>query len=182
MSDLLSERGKVSLNALFVRALTANLKTDSADVVTVEALRGTQKSALPETDLVVLTLASYAFRIVTIFELSNAGAVREYFLGGNSDTDFFEAFGELGNRCCGAMSRELGRHFPHMGMSTPFRLESQCLDYIDVLRPTWEVQYRVRIGEAVSLQASLCFCAYAPMDFQIDAPLEEETTGELELF
>ncbi len=185
MPGLLSERGKESLNRLFVRAATANVKADDAHAVAVEALPGTNPGAVREpgeADLVVLTLASYSFRMVTIFQVSDHEVVKGYFCGGNGDANLLEVFGEIGNRCCGAMSRELGRHFPHMGMSTPFRLENKCLDYIDALRPTWVGQYRIRIGESVSLRASLCFCAYASLDFQIDPPPEEEPTGALELF
>lgn len=182
MSEMLSERSKRSLTQVFVRAASANLKGDVADAIEIEQLSGAQRIEPPEKSLVVLTLVSYAFRLVTIFHVDVEGPMSAHFLGARREAEFFEVFGEIANRCCGAMNRELGEHFPHMGMSTPILLERPCLAFLDALKPSYVVQYRIRLGMSAVLHASLCFCAYTPLDFQIDPPRVQESTGELELF
>lgn len=170
------------MSRVFRQAAGANLGIDASDAVVVEELSGSNLVEAPEPSLVVLTLASYAFRLVTLFHVDENGPAGDYFLAGNVSGNFFEIFGEMANRCCGAMNRALGEHFPHMGMSTPFRLDSASLPYLDVLKPSVVSRYRICIAGTVSLHASLCFCAYVPLDFEAAAAAAEEATGMLELF
>lgn len=185
MAGVLSEQAKHGLNLVFSKAARANLIMDATDRIELEQLHGAKFYEPPEKNLLVLTVASYEFRLLTIFHVDIDKATEHYFSKGESstsDTKFGEVFGEIGNRCCGAMNRELGHHFMHLGMSTPYMLESKCLPFLNELKPTHVSQYKIRIKDSVSLHATLCFCAYAPIDFRIDTSVAEEVTGELELF
>jgi hypothetical protein len=80
------------------------------------------------------------------------------------------------------MNRELARHFPHLGMSTPYVLGSRCLDFLADLRPQHLVRLDVAINGGVRVQATLCVCGSAPIDFVATVPSSVDATssGELE--
>ena len=179
---MISEDAKNGVNHLFTRAARANLALNAADTITIEQLPGTAIGDTPEKRILVLTVVSYVFRLLTIFHLNNDAATEDYFTRSNPERDFGEVLGELGNLCCGAMNRDLGKHFLHTGMSTPYLLESQCLAFLKALNPAYVVQHRIVINDSVVLHATLCLCAYAPIDFRCDTEMAEESTGELELF
>jgi len=67
-------------------------------------------------------------------------------------------------------------------MSTPYALESKCAPFISELKPAYVSHHRIGINADISLHATLCLCAYKPLDFRIDTSCQDEETGELELF
>jgi hypothetical protein len=94
-------------------------------------------------------------------------------------------FQEICNLCCGAINQALLNHFPDLGMSTPYTLSARCLPYLNVLKPDLLESFAISIdGETapVTLAATLCVCAHAPIDFVADVAHAEDTSGELELF
>lgn len=142
--------------------------------------------------LVVLTIASYVFRIVALFSFSRDGATAAHMaklvrsktpeIAGQALDD---AFAELVNMICGTVNRRLVEHFPHVGMSTPFVLENSCSNYLAALDPAHTRTYRVKVDDEVGYQLTLCLCTGrgSEMDFQIDRSEQtEESSGELELF
>ena len=155
---------------------------DASDTMMIERLPGTQLVETPEKQILVLTVASYVFRLLTIFHVDSDSATASYFLRADSERVFSEVFGEIGNLCCGAMNRDLGRYFPHTGMSTPYLLESRCLPFLSELKPSYVAQHRININDSLVMHATLCLCAYAPIDFRVDTEIAAEATGELELF
>jgi len=179
---VISEDAKKGVNHLFTRAARANLTLAPSDTITIEQLPGTAIVDTPQQRILVLTVASYVFRLLTIFHVNNDAATESYFTRSDPERVFGEVFSELGNLCCGAMNRDLGKHFLHTGMSTPYLLESQCLAFLKALKPAYVVQHRIVINDSVVLHATLCLCAYAPIDFRVDSEMAEEATGELELF
>lgn len=116
----------------------------------------------------MLTVASFHFRLLTLFDLGGSDAVADYYARGDGGRDAAVAFGEYGNLCCGAMNRELGRYFAHTGMSTPYR-PRPLPDFIDQLKAQHVAARRVTINGTLTLGARLCWCAYAPIDFAADA-------------
>ncbi|MFZ4535029.1 hypothetical protein [Propionivibrio sp.] len=182
MSNVISEPAKQGLNFIFSKAARANLRVHAADTIEIEALPGLQIVETPEKKIVVLTVASYLFRLLTIFHVNDDKVTESYFTKSDHGRSFDEAFGEIGNVCCGVMNRELGNYFPHTGMSTPFVLESKCLPFLNELKPGYVSQHRISINNSVSMHATLCLCAYAPINFRVDTAIAAEETGELELF
>ena len=177
---MVSEQAKASLNRIFARAAQASLALGDADTVTVEALSTLRALETPQ--ILVLTVASYVFRLLTVFHLGDDLATQDYFTRAAPGCPFDEVVGELGNLCCGAMNRELGEHFVHTGMSTPTLLRGACLPFLDELKPAFVSPQRIVINSALTLYATLCLCAYAPIDFSVDAQAAALATGELEFF
>ena len=192
---MLSEQAKVGLDRIFAQAAKSTLLVDSDDRLEIEVSRGVSemrdesgdsgKTSAKEKKVgpfIVLTIASYNFRLLVLFHLDVDPVSRQYFTSGNPTRGLGEALSELGNLCCGAMKRELGKHFPHTGMSTPYILEGKCLAFLDELEPTHTSRQRIVINDDISLHAALCLCAYTPIDFRVEAAAAVEQTGMLELF
>lgn len=180
MAAMISDSAKQGFNQIFTRAC-ANLTLAASDHVAVDMLRG-GKFVEPPGQLLVLTIANFSFKLLVIFHLEANRETRQYFSKPEAGLDCAEVFPEIANLCCGAMNRELGGYFTHLGMSTPYPLDRQCLPFIEVLKPAHLAQHRIVINDQVILHATLCLCAYAPLDFHYVASAPETASGELELF
>ncbi|MFT3850321.1 MAG: hypothetical protein QM739_17095 [Propionivibrio sp.] len=179
---MISEQAGRSVNQLFVNAARGNLAMAPGDSVEIVALPESRLIEPPGETLVVLTVASYLFRLLTVFHVESKGPAARYFDRAESGRPFGNVFGEIGNLCCGAMNRELGKHFPHLGMSTPYELGCTCFPFLAELKPGYLSQHRIEINGAPMLHATLCLCAWGDIDFRVDAAAVEESCGELELF
>jgi len=179
---MISEQAIQGVEQIFTRAAAANLVMAPADSIVIERLPGTGVVKTPEKQIVVLTVASYTFRLLTIFHVDENGRSADYFTRSDPARAFREVFGEIGNLCCGAINRSLGKHFLHTGMSTPYFLESHCLAFLNELKPAHLAQYRITINDSLVMHATLCLCAYAAVDFRVETEIAAEATGELELF
>ncbi len=145
-----------------------------------------------EKKMVVLTISSYLFRLVVMFHFTADAATRAHFarLHGVSASEMSEqalldAIAECGNLCCGIFNRELGRYFPHLGMSTPNVIDRQCAAYLQKLNCAHIRHFAIELvdlPESPRFHVSLCVSAYAPLDFAVAAEEQVDTTGELELF
>lgn len=181
MAATISDSAKQGFDRIFSRAASTCLALADGDTVAVDPLpRG--NFVEPPGQLLVLTIAGFSFKLLTIFHVEDNRATQDYFSKPEAGLGFADVFPEVGNLCCGAMNRELGNYFPHLGMSTPYPLDRQCLPFIDVLKPAHLAQHRIVINDAVVLHATLCLCAYAPVDFRYVASEPETASGALELF
>lgn len=179
---MVSEQARRSIETLFGKAVRANLAVDrETDVIDV-SVNYSASADRPGTCLHVLTIASYLFRLTTVFHLPQDPAVSAYFTRQGEAGSLTEVFGEMANMCCGAMSRELGHHFMHLGMSTPNVLDSACVPFFDELKANYIARQRISINHAIAIDATLFLKAYAPIDFRIDAGAPVEETGTIELF
>ena len=156
----------------------------ASEVCEIETLSG-----VPAQRMVALTVSSYLFRIVTLLHFSLDDGLKQYLatishgdVTTMSESDFLDVLCECGNIFCGAFNRDLARQFPHLGMSTPNVLEHRSLEYLDELKGNFTRHFQVDIDAGLSLHASLCVCAYAPFDFDIEQAQEEACSGELEMF
>lgn len=180
--DMLSERSRTSLDAAFACAARESFALDRADPVRVESI-GPGRPGLETGDhLMVMTIASYTFRLLMMLHYSADPATVRYFSKRPDLADPAVALGELCNLCCGQINRRLGAHFSHMGMSTPGLLEGRCFAFVEAINPTYRSQHRIVIKEEVVLGATLCLCAYAPLDFELTESADRAAVGELELF
>lgn len=179
---MISHQAKRSLDEVFCKSAQLRLTAEESDACVVTPIDEATAAAIPEKLILVLTIASPVFRLLTLFHFDECAAMREYYLGEKVDRPFREVFGEIGNLCCGAMNHELGRVFPHLGMSTPYVLDGRSLAFLNTLNPAHRSHFSIAINDAVRMHATLCMCAYAPVDFSVDMESTEDTTGELELF
>jgi len=155
---------------------------DQADVCEIEALNENTGSMFHEKDIVVLTISSFLFKVLTIFHIGDDEETQNYFLSKSPTKSFSEVFSEVGNLCSGAMNRELLQYFPHLGMSTPYTLSSRCFSFLSELNPEHVTRYSITINNTARLQATICMCGYAPIDFSVNTSVTADTSGELELF
>ena len=179
---MISEHARQGVDLIFTNAARTNLAMGPSDRVEISPLGGDKLIHLPEPRIAVLTVASYVFRLLTIFHINDDPITTAYFTRSGLNRSLDEAFGEIGNLCCGAMNRELGKHFLHMGMSTPSMLDGKAFAFFRELDPGYVSQHRIHINDTVSMHATLCLCVYAPIDFRVDKSAAQEATGELELF
>ncbi|MGF6773382.1 hypothetical protein P3T18_005896 [Paraburkholderia sp. GAS199] len=179
---MITAQAKDSFERIFRKAAQARLPVDSSEHCEIVPLADAGEGATKNTQVVVLTISSIVFRLLLILHFDEDDSTRAYYLQGDLERSFQEAFLEICNLCCGAMNQELLHYFPDLGMSTPYVLSARCLPHLHELKPGLVQSYSIRLGDAAQLAATICVCAYAPIDFVADTSAIEETSGELELF
>jgi hypothetical protein len=182
VNRVISAQSKVGIDFIFDKAVRKSLILNSGDVCDIEPLAEGKGADLQDKDIFVLTISSFLFRVLTIFHIGEDLETRNYFFNNAAEKSFEEVFSEICNLCCGAMNQELLRYFPHLGMSTPYMLNGRCLPFLNELKPGYLSYHAITINGAVRLHATICVCAYAPIDFAVDQTAVADTSGELELF
>lgn len=184
----LSERAKTSFDAMAQHALCLAL-TPSGEHASTQIVQELPRKP-KEKKAVVLTIAGPEFRVVLALHVRLDAEGKQHFARLNrvdaqewSDQAFLDAVAECGNICVGTMNRELGRHFVHVGMSTPNLLEREALGFLDALGPGHRRLYQVT-GLGLDFYATLFVAAFVPLDFhvELESAAEAETAGELEMF
>lgn len=185
----LSERAKSSLDGLLRQAWASAMRADG-DSVQAEVV-ASLPAKMKEKHAVVLTITSYAARIVVAMYFKFDEATRAHFerlnraeAGSFDEQRLIDALNECGNICAGALNRSLGEVFPHIGMSTPNLLSREAMAYVEALGPCHSRHFELK-GLDQPYFASLFVRSYAPLDFHIELPSEDEAaadTGELEMF
>lgn len=179
---MISQQAKQSIDYIFAKSARKSLVLDHGDICEIEILNEDRGDTFFVKDIVVLTISSFLFRVLTIFHIGEDEATKNYFLKKSPDISLMEVFAEVGNLCSGAMNHELLKHFPHLGMSTPYTLSSRCLSYLSELNPGHLSRHAITINGSARLQATICMCGYAPIDFTVDTTATIDASGELELF
>ena len=179
---MISAHAKDSIERIVFKAAKSRLTMDAGDVCEIVPAGAHGAHSLPDANLVVLTISGMAFRLLLILHFDDSESTHRYFVKEESERAFLEVFLETCNLCCGAVNQELHHYFPDLGMSTPYVLSARCMPYLEVLKPEFLASYAVTINDAVSLGATICVCAHAPMDFVAEVSAVEDTSGELELF
>jgi hypothetical protein len=181
-----------AIHWLFEKSIRDHSLSGPDDLCEVAVLPDVTYSAGVNRHLVALTISSYLFRIVALFDFGQDSATlahlaklthsSESALEGQALDD---AYAELVNMICGGVNRGLSAVFRHSGMSTPFVLESTCAGYLKILEPTRCSTFRVTINGSVrfDLLLSICLASDTTLDFSIDRDeAEGSAAGELELF
>ncbi|WDZ94205.1 hypothetical protein Herbaro_11915 [Herbaspirillum sp. WKF16] len=185
-ANLISQSARDGFDTLLQQALKASMvpAESSVEISAIEDI-----SAISEKKIVVLTVSSYLFRLMVMFYFTPDAATRGHFARLNrvdaeemGEQGFMDAIAECGNLCCGILNRDLGRFFPHLGMSTPNVIDRNCAAYLQRLNAAHIRHFAVEIPESPRLHVSLCISAYDAMDFTVSAEEEDVSTGELELF
>ncbi|MFJ9531520.1 hypothetical protein [Herbaspirillum sp. NPDC101396] len=174
----------------FDTLLTQSLKSGMAPSGTpVEVSVLADDAVIPEKKMVVLTVSSYLFRLMAMFYFTPDAATRAHFARLNnidaaemSEQTFMDAIAESGNLCCGILNRDLGNFFPHIGMSTPNVIDSNCAAYLQTLNCQHVRHFAVDMDGAPRFHVTLSVSAYADIDFSVSADELGSDTGELELF
>ncbi|MBO9535521.1 hypothetical protein [Herbaspirillum sp.] len=183
---LISQAARDGFDTLLRQALRTSLVPDGA---AAEMTAIDDVSAIREKKIVVLTVSSYLFRLMVMFYFTPDAATKAHFARLNrvdpedmSEQAFMDAIAECGNLCCGILNRDLGRFYPHLGMSTPNVIDKNCAAYLQTLNVGHLRHLAVDMPEAPRFHVTLCVSAYAEMDFSVSEEEADAGTGELELF
>lgn len=184
---MISQHAKDGFDFLLQRAIRSSLAPAADDQCDVQPADGS--GAIKTRQAVMLTISSYLFRVMVFIHFSPDAATKAHFArikgcepAELDDQTLLDVIMECGNICCGALNRDLGNYYPHVGMSTPCVLHRHCIEYIAHLKSGHTRHFGITINDALTLHASLAVCADADMDFQVDMTQAEESTGELEMF
>jgi len=188
---MLTPRSAEAIEWLFQQSIADNIETSDHGAPQVTRVAQPPKhDARTQRRLVVLNLSSYQFRIVAFFDFADGEPTHRY-LARHARTDkldeqgLLDAYAELVNMICGKVNRSLCEVFRHVGMSTPFFLESDCAGHLALLQPAHTAYLDVEVDDGVHFAVTLCVCTSesARIDFDVDrSQREEESAGELELF
>jgi hypothetical protein len=162
--DLVSDQTKRSLAEAFRRSAGAGLVRDSSDNCSIVVADERSRPAPLESNLLLITISSWVFRLLTIFQISESQATRDYYVRGTAEQTLDEAFAEFANLCCGALNRELSSQFRHLAMSIPYKLSRPCIGFLDQLKPQYQCRFDITINESIQLQATVCLCCQVPVD------------------
>jgi hypothetical protein len=184
---MISQQAKDSFDFLLQGSLKNALASSPDDRIEVAVVEDIKEAK--EKKVVLLTVSSYVFRVMTMVYFTLNKDTKAHFAAinrtdaeGMSDSDFLDVICECGNIFCGALNRELAQHYPHLGMSTPNVLDRECVDYLSELDAGYTRHFKITINDGLTMHASLCVCDFADIDFAVDMTQTEESNGELELF
>lgn len=140
----------------------------------------------------VLTISSQLFRIFVLLHFNKSNDTEQYIsdvlkVGANGldEEKFYDYLGEVGNGFCGAMKRELNKIVPSLGMSTPNKLNRECIKYINALKVDYETHAIAEYNGTPLFHASAYVCADEELKYEVSARqnVEDEVdSGELEFF
>lgn len=188
---MISRNARESFNHLFVQGFKGAMVTEPQDFF--DASLAADLSAVKDTQCVAITVSSYLFRLMVLVYFTPQAPTTSYFSRANRvaaldlsdvaliDAALTDAVCEFVNMSCGAMSRDLSRVFPNIGMSTPNIIDKECSSSLGRLHWGHIQHFKLEINKGVHFFASLCVSDYADLDFLINTP-PVEVSGELELF
>lgn len=178
-----SDQTARNLAEAFRRAAAATLVRSAGDVCDVKAAsKGAESELQTESPLLLITISSFVFRLVAIFQISGNEATRQYYTAPGAAVTAEETFTEVVNLCCGALSRELSAQFKHLAMSIPYRLEASSLRYLGELKAGLTTTLDITINESARMRATLCMSASRPIELAAPAAEVSHAGGALEMF
>jgi len=184
---MISTRALSSFDDMMIQGIKSGLvgRSDAVDqLTTLEAL-----SEIEENKMVILTISSYKFRLIVLIYFKQCEETIAHFARMNgreakdmTQQEFIDAICESGNMCCGTLNRELGRIYPHLGMSTPNIIDKKCSDYLSLLGVNHTHHFKLELNQNFTFYVSLAICEFDDIDFDPPVLSESESTGELEMF
>jgi len=184
---MISTRATNSFDQMLVLGIKASMGETLSSDSEIEVL--TDPDKIQETQVVMLTVASYVFRLLVMVYFSPNESTKTHFANINhvdpaamTEQTFLDAIQECGNMCCGTLNRELARVFPHVGMSTPNIIERECVSYLGSLPGGYLKHFCAKNVAGQHFYFGVCVRDFADIDFEW-APAEEVVAaGEMEFF
>lgn len=187
---MISARAQDGFQRLLHQAVDAGLRSPAGERCRVEPVSSLQE--MKAEHAVILTVSSTLFRLIAIVYFTLDEPTKRHFarvknaaVEEMAEADFLDVIAEHGNIVCGALNRDIARHFPHVGMSTPNIIERHCADYLHELRSGMVAHCKATLEDELVVYATLCVCEDADLDFDVprQAQVQEEAcAGELEMF
>jgi len=189
MAGIISADAKSGFSHLLSDCLKESFQTTEKSV---ELHTINDHSVIDEEEFIMLTVSSYTFRIFTLIHFSENSQSKNFVseaLKISPDSlemgRYYDYLGEVGNTFCGAFKRELGKYFPHLGMSTPNRLVKGSLKHMRDMEFEYDAHFETEIQDTASFYGSMYVSAYSELDFRIpvNSRLDDDVnTGALEMF
>jgi hypothetical protein len=184
---MITTQAKLGFEQLFKDAIKDSLRASPEDVFEITEFSDSKK--IKEKEVLVLTISTYFFRVITFFYFTANEKTKDHFARKNNLQDkgmddgvFYDAYAEFGNICAGHLNRELNHYFPHLGMSTPSFLETECLGYMGALNGNHIQHLKITINDSLTFYAALCVCNDDTIDFTFKVVEADTSVGELEFF
>jgi hypothetical protein len=181
---VINEQSLRNLERAFHKALRAHLVRATGDVCDITPMVFEQPRDKPGGKVFLITLSSFVFRLLMMYRITESPATCAYYVSAAGTQTLDGVFAEAVNMCAGALNRELSEGFPHLAMSTPDLVSSQCVGFMDDLKPQYLSSCVITINSSLQIQATLCLCCSAPIEIAASTAANhvEESVGELELF
>lgn len=184
---MISTRATNSFDQMLMLGIKASMgETISADCG-VKVLADPEE--IQETQVVMLTVASYVFRVFVMIYFSPDESTKAHFANIThadpaemTEQSFLDALQECGNICCGTLNRELVRAFPHVGMSTPNIIERECVSYLRFLPGGHLQHFRATNSAGQHFYFGICVRDFADIDFEWEPAQDLVSAGEMEFF
>ncbi len=186
-----SLNAKQGLETILSECLHDSLRTANNPEWNVRS--GFADADMKEQQVYMLTVSSYTFRIIVLLQFTDNAATRAYVAHALKierdkldESRYYDYLGEMGNTFCGAFKREVGKYYPHTGMSTPNKLAGQSLRYLTQIATDFHTH--VKASEEIDKArfiGSLYISAFGDVDFKVEKGKKVEEpveTGALELF
>lgn len=184
---MISNRARDSLDQMVMLGIKASVGGVSPENCEISVLP--TNAEIAESKVVVLTVASYLFRLLVLVYFSPDESTKAHFSRMDgiesikmSEQDFLDAIRECGNICCGTLNRELARVYPHVAMSTPNIIDRECVDHLKLLGGGHLQHFRAVVGDGKQWHFSLCVRDYADIDFDWALKPDVVSAGEMEFF
>lgn len=184
---MISERAKKSMNQWVIDGLQSAMSGPHDPVHSVSPMP--ELDSMRATQVVMLSVASYRFRLMLLVYFSPDSATRAHFARTKqiapsqlSAQGLEDAICEASNMCCGAFNRALGQVYPHLGMSTPNIVDRRCAKHLNLMGFGHLQHFCLQLDSGLQFYASLCVRAYDTLDFEAQHLASTPATGELEFF
>ena len=184
---MISNRARDSFDQMVTLGIKASVGGSAPEACEISVLPNSAE--IQESKVVVLTVASYLFRLQVLIYFSPDESTKAFFASINNfdpaemtEQEFLDAIRECGNICCGTLNRELARVYPHVAMSTPNIIERECVNYLESLGAGHLQHFRAVAGDGKQFHFSLCVRDYADIDFEWAPEVDAVSAGEMEFF
>ncbi len=184
---MISARAKAGFDQMVTQGIRAGLLSPGASPQAITSMDSLKD--LRETHAVILSISSYLFRLMVLIYFTPDEATRAHFARIHrmapeemTEQAFADAIAECGNMCCGTVNRELGRVFPHVGMSTPNIVDRRCAEHLHLTGYGHLQHFQVSVDDDTRFHVTLCVCDDEDLDFETAPEQAPESTGELEFF
>jgi len=187
---MISDRAKTGFNSILSRSLDEALRSEAHPTW---KMRTSVKAAdVTSPHGIMLTISSYGFRLIVVMHFSASKASVRYVAdtlrvgsGELAKSRYDDFVSEISNNFCGVVKRELSAHYPHLGMSTPNRLDKESLRHVNAWHIDHEAHVKAQNDDGAEFYGSLFVSSFADMDFDPKSAAAEEEqvdAGALEMF
>lgn len=186
---MISTRAKVGLEKLFPQWLEESLRTEAHPKWYIQPI---EANGIGAKRFVMLTISSYAFRMIVILHFTSDAASIKYVSdckkiasGDLSISTYNDYLSELGSMLCGAIKRGLFQSFPQLGMSSPNQLDCDSLKYVNSYPIDQAFHFKAKANDGTEFCSSLYISSIDEFDFDpvvIMKSEEKVEMGVLELF